>query len=49
MLCVANIDASRIVIDLRKPIQRFALHPRFSHRPSPPVLELTTSARVPSV
>jgi hypothetical protein len=25
VLCVANIDAGRIVIDLRKPIQRSAL------------------------
>jgi hypothetical protein len=33
MLRVANIDASRIVIDLGKPIQRFALRPLFSHRP----------------
>jgi hypothetical protein len=48
MLRVANIDASRIVIHLGKPIQRFALHPRFSHRAFSCV-ESTTSARVPSV
>jgi hypothetical protein len=48
MLRVANIDASRIVIDLCKPTQRFALHPRFSHRTFS-CIESTTSARVPSV
>jgi hypothetical protein len=48
MLRVANIDASRIVIDLRKTIQRFAFRSRFSHRIFS-CMESTTSARVPSV
>jgi hypothetical protein len=48
MLRVPNINASRIVIDFGKPIQRVALHSRFSHRAFSYV-ESTTSARVPSV
>jgi hypothetical protein len=48
MLHVANIDAGRIGIDLRKAIQRFAFHPRLSHRTFS-FMGSATSARVPSV
>jgi hypothetical protein len=48
VLCVADIDAGSIVIDLRKSIQRPAPSLAFAIE-LPPSQKLTDSARVPSV